>query len=83
MYWARFYINIEEVKEDYRPIIWPIKYPYWCTGESSDDFIICTYVDSEEDIYKQWPEAFNVDIEKVDKIEFSDRFPKPEWYEND
>ena len=81
MYWARFYVNIEEVNEDYRPIIWPIKYPYWCSGETSKDFIICAYVDNEDDIYKQWPEAFNVDIEKVDKIEFSDRFPKPEWYE--
>lgn len=27
-----------------------------------------------------WSEASNVDIEEVDKILFSDRFPKPDWY---
>lgn len=80
MYWCRFYINIEEVKEDYRPVVWPIKYPYWCSGETEKDFILVAYVDSLDDLYKQWPEAKNIDSEKVKKIEFSSRFPKPDWY---
>ena len=37
---ARFYINKKDCGNDYRPVKWPIKYPYWCTGESSDCFII-------------------------------------------
>lgn len=80
MIWCRFYINIKEVKEDYRPVIWPIKYPYWLSGESETAYIICAYADSEEDIYKQWPEAYDLDTEEVKSIEFSERFPKPDWY---
>ena len=77
---CRFYVNIEKVNRDYRPVIWPIKYPYWCSGESSTDFIIVAYVDSLDELYKQWPEAHNIDSEEVKKIEFSSRFPKPDWY---
>lgn len=83
MYWTRFYVNIKKVKGDYRPVIWPIKYPYWCSGESDKDFILVAYVDSLDDLYKQWPEATKVESEKVDKIEYSSRFPKPDWYEEE
>ena len=78
---CRFYLNIEAVDEDYRPVIWPIKYPYWCSGESENDFILIAYVDSIEDLMKQWPEAHDIDSEEVKKIEFSSRFPKPDWYQ--
>lgn len=78
---ARFYVNIKEVKGDYRPIIWPIKYPYWCTGETYTDFILVAYIESPEDLYKQWPEAYNISMDEVSKVEYSDRFPKPSWYE--
>jgi len=81
MFWCRFYLNIKEVKEDYRPVIWPIKYPYWCSGESDKDFIMVAYVESLDDLYKQWPEAKKVDYESVKKVTFTDRFPKPDWYE--
>ena len=80
MIWTRFYVNIKKVNGDYRPVVWPIKYPYWCSGESSTDFIIVAYVDSLDELYKQWPEAHNIDSEEVKKIEFSSRFPKPDWY---
>lgn len=80
MLWCRFYVNIEEVKEDYRPVVWPIKYPYWCSGETEKDFILVAYVESLDELYKQWPEAKNIDSEEVKKIEFSSRFPKPDWY---
>lgn len=80
MLWCRFYVNIDEVKGDYRPVTWPIKYPYWCSGESDEDFILVAYVDSLDDLYKQWPEAKNVESEKTNKIEFTSRFSKPDWY---
>ncbi len=77
---CRFYINIKEVNEDYRPVIWPIKYPYWCTGETKEDFILLAYVDSLDELYKQWPEAKDIESEEVDNIHFFERFPKPVWY---
>lgn len=78
---TRFYINKKEVKNDYRPIIWPIKYPYWRTGEDNKNFILVAYTENEDELYKQWPEAKDTDIVGVNEIKFSDRFPKPDWYE--
>ena len=68
------------MKGDYRPIIWPIKYPYWCSEENDTDFILITYVDSLDDLYKQWSEAENIDEEEVNKIIYTSRFTKPDWY---
>ena len=76
----RFTISFEVGDNAYKPVIWPIKYPYWLTGENDTDYIIVSYVDSQEDLYKQWPEAQIIDEEKTDKIIFTTRFPKPEWY---
>ena len=77
---VRFYIDFEDCDNDYRPVVWPIKHPYWCTGENESSFVLVAYVDSEEELYKQWPEAYDLYIEEVEKIEFTGRFPKPEWY---
>ena len=77
---VRFNIKFKRCNGDYRPILWPIKYPYWCTGETPDSFTLVAYVDSEEEFYKQWPEAHDLDIEEVEKIEFTGRFKKPYWY---
>lgn len=84
---VRFKIKFVDCDEDYRPVIWPIKYPYWCSGEHNNEFddndeyfILVAYVDSEEELYKQWPEAYDLDIEEVEKIEFTGRFQKPKWY---
>lgn len=77
---ADFKINILEVDYDYRPVKWPIKYPYWCTGEDNDNFFLVAYADDLNQIKELWPEAFEIKVTKVDKITFSSRFPKPEWY---
>lgn len=84
---VRFKIKFVDCDEDYRPVIWPIKYPYWVSGEHNNEFddndeyfILVAYVENSEELYKQWPEAYDLDIEEVDKIEFTDRFPKPDWY---
>ncbi len=68
--------------EDYRPINWPIKHPYWCTGYDGEMnySIIVSYADDEGYIYKNWPEASHLDIEEVDDYQFTDRFPKPDWF---
>jgi hypothetical protein len=79
---ARFYAN----GNDYRPVKWPIKHPYWCSGSTFEDpmrSIIVAYADSIEEILELWPEAENIDAEEAEDYEFTDRFPKPEWFKND
>lgn len=67
--------------DDYRPVNWPVKHPYWCTGYGSDYSIVISYADNEEYIYNNWPEASDLDIEEVEGYVFTDRFEKPEWFE--
>lgn len=80
---ARFYIKFEDCGGDYRPVKWPIKYPYWCAGESENSFIIVAYADNIKQIMELWPEAHRIETKKVSEIEFSTRFPKPKWYEEE
>lgn len=77
---ARFYIDFEDCDNDYRPVVWPIKYPYWCSGENDSSFVLVAFVENEDELYKQWPEAHDVESEEVDKVTFSSRFQRPEWY---
>lgn len=77
---SRFFIDVD----DYRPVKWPIKYPYWCTGEAPDiGYSIVTYTDTLDEIWELWPEAKLVEHSIVTEIIFSSRFPKPHWYSND
>ena len=74
-------VRFEANPDDFRPVHWPIEYPYWCSGYGENYSIIVAYADSLEYILKNWPEAENIDIMQSDcKIEFTDRFPKPEWW---
>lgn len=74
-------VRFKTKESDYRPIVWPIPHPYWCTGHGEDYSIIVAYADSEEQIYDFWPEAYDLDSEELMKIEFTDRFQKPDWYD--
>ena len=71
--------------DDYRPLHWPIEHPYWCSGEDGNGLysILISYADNEEYIYLNWPEATELDIEEVEEYVFTDRFPKPDWFEED
>jgi len=73
---ARFKANMD----DYRPVKWPVKHPYWCTGYGTNYSIIVAYADNEAEILENWPEAQDIDIEEVDEYTFSSRFPKPDWF---
>lgn len=77
---SKFYIKFKDCDYDFRPVKWPIKYPYWCTGENSDSFVIVAYADSIEQIEELWPEAYNIEANEVQEIVFTTRFQKPEWY---
>ena len=77
---ARFLVSKEKCDGDYRPLKWPIQYPYWCTGENDNCYVLVAYVDDIDELMDLWPEASNIESEPVDKIYFSSRFSKPDWY---
>lgn len=78
---ARFHAN----EDDYRSINWPVKHPYWCSGYGDGDedgySIVVAYADNVEEILKNWPEATSIDYEERSEYTFTDRFPKPDWFE--
>lgn len=79
---ARFYIKKSDCGNDYRPVKWPMEYPYWCSAESSNSFVLVAYAEDEDSIKELWPEAYDINVlEKDTEIRFTLRFPKPEWYE--
>lgn len=45
---ARFYIKKSDCDNDHRPVKWPIKYPYWCSAESSNSFVLVAYAEDED-----------------------------------
>lgn len=74
-------IRFKQPTDDYRPVKWPIDYPYWCTGYDSYDIpILVAYVESIEQLYELWPEAQDIEQKEVQKIEETSRFPFPDWY---
>jgi len=68
--------------EDYRPIRWPVKHPYWCTGtDSKGRSVLVAYADDEDEIMRNWPDAQDLDThEENAEYVFTSRFPKPEWF---
>lgn len=76
---CRFHCNAE----DPRPISWPVKHPYWVTGYGDDYATVVAYADSEEEIKKLWPDAYDLDSQESTEYSFTDRFPKPEWFHNE
>jgi len=82
--WKRFRFYTKSVDE-YRPLSFNPKFPWWCsgTGSSGDDeyAVIVAYLPRDEPIYKYWNDAYEVDFTWEDEITFSDRFPKPDYFE--
>lgn len=75
---ARFKAN----EDDYRPVSWPVKHPHWCTGYGDGYSIVVAYADDEDEILRLWPEADEIESEEAESYFFSDRFPKPDWFES-
>lgn len=69
---ARFYIGKDDCDNDYRPVKWPIKYPYWCSAESSNSFVLVAYAEDEDSIKELWPEAYDINVlEKDTEVKFT------------
>lgn len=75
--WYRFRAN----EDDYRPVTFPPLGPYWCTGYGEDYAVIVAYLPVGAVLTDYWPEASEVDARQVEKPTFSDRFPKPDWWD--
>ena len=80
--WHRYVFKTKAIN-DYRPLIFNPKYPWWCSGEGDGYVTIVAYLPVGENIYKYWDDAYHVHSKKVDKIEFTDRFPKPNYFIED
>lgn len=83
MYKYRFTLSKQATGDDFRPVIWPIEHPYWCSGENDTHYTLVAFQDSRADILRLWPEAEQ--IEELGRYEapvFSSRFPCPSWYLN-
>ncbi len=87
--WKRYRFFTNSI-DDYRPLIFNAKYPYWCTGircgtdtktwEDVEQACIVAYLPEEEDLKKYWDDAEDIEFEVVDKIIFTSRFPKPDYF---
>lgn len=83
--WVR--VRFQANPDDYRPITFPPPGPFWCSGYGDDYSIVIAYLPKEnwETRLKEfWPEADEISsVQEKNVIEFSSRFPKPEWWEGE
>lgn len=75
---VRFHVNYP----DFRPVLWPPPGPFWRSGIAGDDSysIVIAYVRSEDQIKAFWPESEIDSVSEAEDIVFSERFPKPDWW---
>jgi len=79
MAWRRYRLYTKSI-DDYHPIIFNPKYPWWCSGFGEDYAVIVAYLPEDEELSKYWDDAYNIDFTEHDEIKFTDRFPKPDYY---
>ena len=83
MKWKRYRFKTYAI-DDYRPLIFNPKYPWWCSGfgeNSNGEFaVIIAYLPNNEDLLKYWDDAFDIDFTEEEEIKFSSRFPKPKYF---
>ena len=83
--WRRYRFYTKSI-DDYRPLIFNPRYPWWCSGygnngdNGAETAVIIAYLPKEEDLKKYWDDAFNIEFTEEDKIVFSSRFAKPDYF---
>lgn len=78
--WKRYRFKTKAV-DDCRPLVFNPKYPWWETGQGEDYVTIVAYLPEGEDLLEYWDDAYDIDSTTEDKITFTDRFPKPNYFE--
>lgn len=81
MKWIRYRFTTKA--EDYRPLIFNPKYPWWCSGFNDESSTIVAYLPQEEHLHEFWDDADDITQEDCDKIEFSSRFPRPDYFKEE
>lgn len=76
--WLRYCFCTREVN-DPRPLIFNPRYPWWISGSGSYTRIVA-YLPKGECLSQYWDDAFDVRGTEENKIEFTDRFPKPDYF---
>ncbi len=81
MTWIRYRLHTKSV-EDYRPLVFDARYPWWCSGEAGDGSTatIIIFLPKGEDLLKYWDDAEITDADECDNITFTDRFAKPDYF---
>ena len=69
---------------DHRPMSHSGKHPFWGTGYGDHAegtyATVVAYADDEAEILRNWPDAYDLESTEVTSYQFSDRFPKPDWW---
>lgn len=85
--WIRYRFYTKAI-DDYRPLIFNPKYPWWCSGftglgiQGEDSSIIIAYLPLGENLLEYWDDAYDIEEEEHEKIIFTGRFPKPDYFDN-
>jgi hypothetical protein len=77
--WRRYRFQTHSTKDN-RPIIFNPEYPWWCSGCTDYSVIIVAYLPETEKLTEYWDDAFDVTWTEEEKIVFTDRFPKPDYF---
>jgi len=77
--WRRYRLHTGSV-DDCRPLVFNPKFPWWCSGYGDDYATIIAWLPEDEDLYMYWDDATGVEFTEHEKIEFSSRFVKPDYF---
>ena len=81
--WKRYRFKTYAVKDN-RPLIFNPKFPWWCSGYGEDNngeySIIIAFLPEDVNLAYYWDDAFEIEFTKETEIQFSSRFPKPDYF---
>lgn len=84
--WVRYIFKIPSVK-DFSPIHFDPRYPWWqvkvnmqLTMLPVKYILLMAYLPTDCSLTEYWADAFDVQMQFCESVEFSPRFPKPEYF---
>lgn len=80
MWWRRYRFKTASI-DDPRPLVFNPKFPWWESGFNLTHATIIAWLPLSEDLSVYWDDATDIEFTEHKEIEFSDRFPKPEYFQ--